>query len=215
LYQLFSEYGNRELKPESAFTAEAGLHYFSGDKKLNGRATVFNRTVKNVIFFFFNPVTFQSQYINQDKQKDYGAELELGFLPVKNISLKIFYSFADGEISTKQNGKDTTYFNLLRRPKHSAGLNAGLTMAGRLFISGNLSWFGKRRDAYFDAMTFGTVNVTLTGYLLLDVYAEYSFCKNKLKLFTNLRNITNSKYNEVAGFTTLRLNGYGGIRFSL
>lgn len=214
LYQLFSEYGNKELNPESAITAEAGIQFFSGDKKLNSRLTVFSRNVKNVLFFYFNPSTFQAQYINQDKQKDYGAELELVFKPSKNISLKTFYSFVDGEITTAQNGKDTSYFNLIRRPKHSAGLNAGISITRKLFVSSNLSWFGKRKDAYFDAMTFQTVNVILKSYLLLDVYAEYAMCKNKIKIFADLRNLTGSKYFEIAGFNTLRFNGYGGVRFA-
>ncbi|TMI95945.1 MAG: TonB-dependent receptor [Bacteroidetes bacterium] len=214
LYQLVSEYGNRDLKPESAFTVEGGVQYFSADSKFSGRLTGFERDVMDVIFFYFNPTTFQSQYINQDKQKDHGAELELAFKPTKNISLKAFYSFVDGKVTTVQNGKDTTYFNLIRRPKNSIGLNAGVRITEKLFVSSNLSWFDKRKDAYFDAMTFQTVNVELDSYILLDVYAEYAFCKNKLKLFADLRNISDSKYSETAGFNTLGFNGYGGVRFN-
>jgi vitamin B12 transporter len=214
LYQLLSEFGNRELEPESAFTAEGGVQYFSADNKFSGRITGFKRDVKDVIFFYFNPSTFQSQYINQDKQKDHGAELELSFKPTKNISLKAFYSFVDGKITTVQNGKDTTYFNLIRRPKHSIGVNAGVRVTEKLFVSSNLSWFDKRKDAYFDAMTFQTVNVTLDSYVLLDLYAEYSFYKNKIKVFADLRNVSNTKYSETAGFNTLGFNGYGGVRLT-
>ncbi|HEY5772238.1 MAG TPA: TonB-dependent receptor [Chitinophagaceae bacterium] len=214
LYQLVSEFGNIDLEPESAFTVEGGVQYFSADNKFSGRLTGFKRDVKDVIFFYFNPATFQSQYINQDKQKDHGAELELSFKPTKNISLKAFYSFVDGKITTVQNGKDTTYFNLIRRPKNSIGINAGVTVTEKLFVSSNLSWFDKRKDAYFDATTFQTVNVLLDSYILLDVYAEYSFCKNKLKVFADLRNISDSKYSETAGFNTLGFNGYGGVRFN-
>lgn len=207
LYQLLSEYGNRDLEPESAFTAEGGVQYFSPGNKFSGRLTGFKRNVKDAI-------AFQSKYINQDKQKDHGAELELSFKPTKNISLKAFYSFVDGKITTVQNGKDTTYFNLIRRPKHSIGVNAGVRVTEKLFVSSNLSWFDKRKDAYFDAMTFQTVNVVLDSYILLDIYAEYSFCKNKLKLFADLRNVSDSKYSETAGFNTLGFNGYGGVRFN-
>src|SRR5688572_28903179 len=214
LYQLLSEYGNGELKPESALTIEGGAQYFSKDNKFTGRVTGFKRDVKDVIFFYYNPSTFQSQYINQDKQKDHGAELELSFKPTKNISLKAFYTFVDGKITTVQNGKDTTYFNLIRRPKHSIGVNAGVRVTEKLFVSSNLSWFDKRKDAYFDAMTFQTVDVVLASYILLDVYAEYAFCKNKLKVFADLRNISDSKYSETAGFNTLGFNGYGGVRFN-
>jgi vitamin B12 transporter len=76
---------------------------------------------------------------------------------------------------------------LIRRPKNSIGLNAGVRVTEKLFVSSNLSWFDKRKDAYFDAMTFQTVNVVLDSYILLDVYAEYAFCKNKLKVFADLR----------------------------
>lgn len=214
LYQLLSEYGNKELKPESAFTFEGGAQYFSGNNKFSGRLTGFKRDVKDVIFFYFNPSTFQSQYINQDRQKDHGLELELSFKPTKNISLKAFYSFVDGEITTVQNGKDTTYFNLIRRPKNSIGLNAGISITEKLFVTGNLSWFDKRKDGYFDATTFQTVNVVLDSYIMLDIYVEYSLCKSKLKIFADLRNVSNSKYSETAGFNTLRFNGYGGVRFN-
>jgi len=213
LYQLLSEFGNKELKPESALTFEGGVQYFSKNNKFSGRITAFKRDVKDVIFFYFDPSTFQSQYINQDKQKDHGAELELSFKPTKNISLKAFYSFVDGKITTKQNGKDTTYFNLIRRPKHSIGANAGVRINEKLFVSSNLSWFDKRKDAYYDATIYQIVNVVLDSYILLDVYAEYPFCKNKLKVFADFRNISGSKYYETAGFNTLGFNGYGGVRF--
>lgn len=207
LYQLFSEYGNTELEPESAITAETGLQYFSVDNKFMGRATGFIRNINDAI-------AFQSKYVNLDKQKDHGAEFELSFKPSNIISIKAYYSFVDGKITTVQNGKDTTYFNLIRRPKHSAGLNAGIKATDRLFVSTNLLWFDKRKDTYFDGMTFQTVNVTLKSYFLLDVYAEYTLLKNKIKVFANLRNVTNSKYNETAGFNTLGNNGYGGLRIN-
>jgi vitamin B12 transporter len=214
LYQLFSEYGNKNLKPESGFTAEGGIQYFSRDNKFNGRAVVFNRDVKDVIFFFYNSSTFTSQYINQDKQKDHGIELEGGYRIAKNTSLKAFYTYTTGEITTLKAGKDTTYNNLLRRPKSAAGINLGSQLTPSLFISTNFQLTGKRQDAYFDNNSFATVYVTLKSYALWDIYGEYGFMKNKLKLFADLRNITGSRYTEISGFNTLGFNGYGGIRFA-
>ena len=72
---------------------------------------------------------------------------------------------------------------------------------------------GKRNDAYFDNTTFSTVYTTLKSYVLWDIYGESGFMKNKLKLFADLRNITNSEYTEISGFSTLGFNGYGGILF--
>jgi vitamin B12 transporter len=213
LYQLFSEYGNKELDPESGLTGEAGVQYFSPDNKFTGRAVAFARNVSDVIFFFYNSSTFTSQYINQDKQKDHGFELEATYKITKNITLKAFYTYTTGEITTRQSGKDTTYNNLLRRPKSIAGINLA-NQVKNFFISTNIMSAGKRQDAYFDNTTFATVYTTLKSYVLWDIYAEYGFIKNKLKLFTDLRNITDSKYTEISGFNTLGFNGYGGILYS-
>lgn len=214
LYQLFSEYGNKDLKPEAAATSEAGVQYFAPKNKFSARATLFARSVKDVIFFYYNSSTFQSQYINQDKQKDNGFELEASYAINKGTTIKAFYTYTTGEITTKKAGKDTTYNNLLRRPKSIAGLNISSQLTSKLLVSSNLQSMGKRNDAYFDNTTFSTVDVVLKSYILWDVYAEYGFLKNKLKLFADLRNIAGSKYTEISGFNTLGFNGYGGIRFN-
>ena len=214
LYQLFSEYGNKKLKPEAAITSEVGIQYYSPDNKFTGRAVAFSRNVNDIVFFYFNSSTFQSQYINQDKQKDYGLELEASYKAGNSTTLKAFYTYTTGKITTQKDNKDTTYNNLLRRPKSSIGLNIGSQLSKKLFISSSLMSCGKREDAYFDNNTFTTVYTTLKSYVLLDLYAEYSLHKNRVKLFIDLRNITNSKYAEISGFNTLGFNGYGGVRFN-
>ena len=77
----------------------------------------------------------------------------------------------------------------------------------------NATWLSERNDAYYDNSTFKTVQTNLENYALLDVYAEYAFLKNKLKVFVNARNVTDSKYTEASGYNTLGRNIYGGIRF--
>ena len=213
LYQLFSEYGNADLQPESAITFEAGAQVYSGNK-WTLRATGFNRRVKDIMFFYYNASTFQSQYINQDRQHDHGLELEGQWQINAQSSLRAWYTWADGKISTRTNGKDTSYNNLLRRPRSSAGIQGSTRIGKKLLLNSNLQWNGKRKDAYFDSNSFSTVNVTLGAYLLWNLYAEYGFLSNKLKVFADLRNITNSNYTEIAGFNTARFNAYTGIRLN-
>jgi vitamin B12 transporter len=214
LYQLFSEYGNKQLDPESGLTGEAGVQFFSTNNKFTTRAVYFARKVTDVIFFFYNPVSFRSQYINQDKQKDHGFELDASYKIAGTTTLKAFYTYTTGKITTLQAGKDTTYNNLLRRPKSSIGINLASQVNKKIFISTNLMSTGKRKDVYFDNTTAASVYTTLKSYVLWDIYAEYGFIKNRLKLFTDLRNIADSKYTEISGFNTLGFNGYGGILFS-
>ncbi len=215
LYQLFSAYGNKNLKPETAITFESGLHYFTNNNNFSGKLVAFKRNVKDVIFFYYNPLTWESQYINQDKQNDFGAEVEFSVAVSKQNSVKAFYTFVDGEITSKiANNRDTTYNNLLRRPKNSFGISTESQLGKQFYISNSLHFFGKRKDAYFDNQTYSTVNVTLKNYVLWNIYLEYSLPKTKLKFFTTLKNITNSKYTEVSGFATSAFQATGGLRLN-
>ena len=214
LYQLYSEYGNRKLDPEKAITVEAGVQFFALKKTLNARATYFNRHVTDAIFFYTDPMTYQSHYINQDKQNDNGVELELNWQPIKPVMLKAFYSYVDGKITTKQNNKDTSFFNLTRRPRSSFGFNLAWQVTGALSVNTGLTVTGKRTDITYDAF-FNQAPVNLKGYALLNFYAEYAFMKKKLIVFTALRNLTNTKYTEVYGFNTMGFNATGGLRCNL
>ncbi len=215
LYQLFSEYGNKNLKPEISLNAEIGLQHLFDDKKIKAQLVLFSRSIKDVHFFYFNSSTFQAQYINQDKQKDYGVEFEASFNLSKNTILKTYYTAVDGNINTKKaNGKDTSYNNLLRRPKNSLGINLSTKIGKNISVTTNLNWFGPRSDAYFNSSTFKTDYVTLTSYALLDVYVEYAFSKMNLKAFVNARNITNTSFTEISGYNTLGRNIYGGFRIN-
>lgn len=215
LYQLYSEYGNKQLKPEASLNTELGVQYFSKNNQFNARVVYYNRTIKDVMFFYFNSTTFQALYINQDKQKDNGLELEAAYTGVKNLSLKGFFNFVDGNISTKTGaGEDTTFFNLLRRPKTSFGLNIGYQVTKQLYVSTNIAAFGKREDAYFDNTTFTTKYVTLQNYALLNLYTQYSFNKNKVTVFVDVRNILDSDYIEVSGYNALGTTFFGGVRFN-
>ena len=213
LYQLFSEYGNKKLQPETAITYEAGLQYFTKNNKYSGRITYFNRQVKDAIAFFTEPVTYKSYYINQDKQNDNGIELESTLQLGKKITLKLFYTYVDGKITTKKAGKDTTYFNLIRRPNSTFGLSLGSDLTKHLYVSTQLNAVGKRTDITYDA-SFNPVAIDLKSYILWDVYAAYAVLKNKFKVFTDLHNITNAKYTEVYGFNTMGFTVSAGVRFN-
>jgi len=123
LYQLYSEYHNpfTALDPEKAITYEGGVQYYSSNNLLNARIAVFKRDVKDGIAFYTDPSTFNSYYINQDEQNDWGFEVEPSINLWKKAQLLLSWAHVDGEITTKNNSKDTSYFNLIRRPKDILG----------------------------------------------------------------------------------------------
>lgn len=216
LYQLYGDiFGNPDLEPESSLSLEGGVQLFTKNNRGHIRATYFRRNVEDVIVFFYNPITFTGGYINQDKQKDHGYELDASFKPSDPLTLKLFYSHVNGEVTTKLgDGKDTTYANLIRRPENTLNAYAGYQFTPRLFVSTQVQHTGKSRDYYFDPSTFTTKEVTLDDYLLIHLYAEFGFVKNRLKAFADLRNVTDKRYTEIYGYSAPGFQWYAGVRFS-
>jgi vitamin B12 transporter len=215
VYQLFSEFGNRDLKPESSLSFEMGLQYFSQNNKWTSRAVYFRRRVNDILFFFTDPNTFKSQYINQDQQNDHGFEWEARAIISQNFSVRAYYNYLDGEIDTRVGGRDTSYNNLIRRPKHHFGISGTADIGKRFSLSSNLSYVGEREDNYFDPFLYSIVKDNLDAYFLWDIYAELRFCRDRWKIFADLRNITDSKYTEISGFNTMGRNVYFGTRVEL
>ena len=210
LDQLYSQYGgNKELKPEVSLNSELGLVHYFNEKKIKTQFVIFSRNIKDVQIYY------GGKYLNRDQQKDLGIELETSFQIEKNTTLKTFYTFMDGIINTKNSaGKDTSFHNLLKRPKHNVGINLSSRITSRLLVTLNATWQSERSDAYYDNVIGKTLQTKLSSYALLDVYAEYAFFKNKLKVFANARNITDTQYTEASGYNTLGKTVYGGVRFN-
>ncbi|HEY9048066.1 MAG TPA: hypothetical protein VIN08_19300, partial [Ohtaekwangia sp.] len=153
-------------------------------------------------------------YINLDKQNDLGFEIESTVRITGKLSVKAFYAFVKGEVTTKKTAeRDTTYNNLIRRPKNSIGVNVGYAFNSKFYVSVNLKTFGKRSDLFFNSTTFATEAVSLKAYQLLDVYAEYKLLDGKLKVFADAHNILDKNYYEIYGYSTMGFNMNAGVSF--
>ena len=208
LYQLFSEYGNLALSPETSRTYEAGFD-LNFTQQFNFSFSYFKRDIENVIDFG-QVSTGKFGYINQNMQNDKGYEVELSYKPSSLLNLNAFYAYVDGEITTPV----STSFNLFRRPKNSIGLNAGLELSKAVSFNLIYKFTGDRRDRYFDGKTFKTVEADLGSFNLLDVYAQYK-ASARLTLFTDIKNILGEKYVEFAGYQTKGTNFNAGLRLDI
>lgn len=211
LQALYGPFGsNAELKPETSATAEAGIQTTLWSGIIDARAVYFRRTIEHIMIY--GP---SFQLINLDKQKDHGFELEPTIYINKQLRLKLYYAFVDGNVTTQQNGKDSTYANLIRRPKHSFGMDAGWEITPRFFVGTAISSYGKRNDLYYDAATFSSKPALLSAYTLWNAYASYQLVQDRVTVFADVKNITNTKYTEVFGYSTQGFNITGGLRISL
>lgn len=211
LSELYGQWGaNPDLKPEKSATFEAGVDVKISEENTGARIVYFYRNIEDVITY--GP---KFTYINYNRQKDHGFEAETNIRFGKAASLKLYYTFVDGKVTAGNGLKDTTYNNLLRRPKHSAGANFGYMITPDFFVSTNLRCYGKRNDIYFDPISYKSSIVKLEPYTLWDLYAEYTLLKKKLRIFAQCSNLLNAAYYEVYGYSTLEREFAAGIRVDL
>lgn len=207
IYQLYSEYGNRDLKPETTTSLEIGGQYLSD--KMNFRVTGFSRNGRDIFYFYTDPVTYINKYINADQQKDFGLETEASIQFSNQFSASLNYTFTDGKILTRANMKDTSYFNLYKRPKNVLNLVVKYQPMKNLFMSASFKTAGKAFEPQYMGPSY-----VLNSYYTLGFYGQYSFSKS-FRVFADFENITNQKYFVTRGFTTKGFNCNAGVKIQL
>lgn len=208
LYQLFSEYGNLGLKPETSTSFEAGFEW-DLSKSFNFSFSYFDRDIKNVIDFG-QIVPNKFGYINQNKQLDQGFEIEMGYKISSRLNLNAFYAYVDGNIETPLKKE----FNLFRRPKNSYGFNLSLDLSSKTAFNLIYKRTGNRLDRYFDGSSFKTVEANLAAFNMIDAYFQYKM-KSNLTLFADVKNVLNEDYVEFSGYQTKGINFNSGFKLTL
>ncbi len=191
LNQLFGQFGpNPGLNPETSLSYEGGVVYFTRD--MNVRIVYFDRTIEDMIIY-------TSRYENVDQQHVRGVEIEPEWKVNEELSFSGYYALMDGEVTTRTPEGDSTYADLIRKPRHAAGLTADWQPVSRLALSVRYRWYGSRDDRFFSLSTFTTETVSLDPYDLLDVYLEYHITKG-VRAFVNGQNLLDTQYEEVYGY---------------
>ncbi|OIR01312.1 vitamin B12 transporter BtuB precursor [mine drainage metagenome] len=201
LYQLYSEYGNKSLKPESSTTYEFGIQTQLADSKTSFRIAAFKRDIINLIIFYTDPVTYNSYYINGDKQNDYGFELESNIQLASLGNWSNNFSFVDGQGT--QNGVKVD--NLYRRPKFVVNSSLTLQPCKHITVIPSFKYVGSRLKGPYD---IGPAEQP--AYYTVDCFLGYQANK-AARLFIDLHNITNQQYFDIVGYNSKRFNMMAGI----
>jgi vitamin B12 transporter len=205
LYQVYSEYRNpnTELEPERSLSFDGGVQYYTD--KVNIRAVYFSRNIRdNIVFYSAGAPTYTSYYVNADKQKDRGVELEAS-VNFGKVTLAANYVNLDGKIETKAGAKDTSYFNLYRRPRQTINLNVGIDLCKGWNMNVAVQSMSKRYEAVYAAPP-----VEMPAYYVWNLYSSYRINSN-FHVFADLKNITDEQYSEVRGYNSRRFNFMAGV----
>lgn len=205
LYQLYSEYGNDTLTPEKNATIEAGFETELMNKKLKLNAVAFYRDQNDAINFYFNPVTFDSFYVNVDgSTKAKGVESSLSYAVLPKLHINANYTFTQ---------VDEVLDRLI--PKHKANASLEYQPSSRTLFNVSYQYFDARNDAFYDANTFSVLPIKLGSYQLVNLLVKHEFIKNRLTVFGAATNILNEEFVENVGYATRGRNFKLGLNIVL
>jgi len=205
LYQLYSEYGNDTLTPEKNATIEAGFETELMNKKLKLNTVAFYRDQNDAINFYFNPVTFDSFYVNVDgSTKAKGVESSLSYAVLPKLHINANYTF-------------TQVDEVLNRliPKHKANASLEYQPSSRTLFNVSYQYFDARNDAFYDANTFSVLPIKLGSYQLVNLLVKHELIKNRLTVFGAATNILNEEFVENVGYATRGRNFKLGLNIVL
>ncbi|MEN9386629.1 MAG: hypothetical protein RLZZ185_1370, partial [Bacteroidota bacterium] len=166
---------------------------------LNTRWVVFQQDIQDGIVFQSMDVEPYGRYANVSKQKTNGAEWELSFNK-KGFTADLGYTYLDGTMMNRVNGKDSTYSSLIRRPKHQLSLRISQHISPKLSFSAYAQYVGDRLDYYFDNATYQTKEVVLDGYVWTELQSSYALSA-KWRVQVLLKNVLNQAPVELYGYS--------------
>ena len=192
-YQLFSQYGNVDLKPEEDKSVEFGFVY-SLKNKVEVNFVFFYREEENAIILP-DWVTYSN---SEEKLYARGVETEIKTEIFKGITAKFGHTYI-----TKNS--DIDYI-----PKHKITALIETYSLNNSYLSVRFKNISKR--TYFDQWGTGD-NINLKAYSLVDLFASHNLIKDRVSLFVQANNIFNESYVETIGYTTKGRNFKVGMNF--
>ncbi len=200
LYQLYSNYGERNLKPEKSTGWDAGFEQNVPALNATFGATYFDNDFDNLISFN-SPL---NKYENISRARTKGVEVSVTVKPLSALTLQGSYTW----MKTRDG---STGLELLRRPKNKFGFDVNYNFLKNANLNVNIIYVGTRADNYYVGWT-GT-RVKMPNYVVVNLAASYDICKN-FQIFGRVDNLLDRNYEEVKGYGASRIAAYGGVKLS-
>jgi vitamin B12 transporter len=211
LYQLYSNYGNRALEPETSNSWDAGIEHHALQNRLVASATYFRRTSDDLIGFFdcLSPSPLCATepfgyYANIARSSAHGIELAGLLEATDQLTVSANYTWTRTEDVSQGS---PTYGNELPRRPARAG-NASVNYVWPLQLSSELALRYSGPD-FDDAAN----QIRLGGYVLLDLRASLPI-NDHLQIYARVENLTDHHYEVAYQYGTFGRSAYIGARAS-
>ena len=205
LYQLYSDYGNQQLRPETSTSVDFGIEHGTRGEGTHFALTAFRRDSSQLITFVscFGVTDGictdrpYGTYDNTDRARAQGIELEAGTQLAPGLRLAGYYT----HLTAQDRG---TGLDLARRPRDMATVHADYTAPFGVTLGGQLRLVGPSYDKA------GEVD-RLAGYTLADITASVPLTHD-IDLFGRVENIFDESYQTAAGYGSPGRGAFIGVR---
>jgi len=206
LYQLFSEYGNSRLKPESSHGWDVGIAQKLLDGRIEAGATWFQRDTGNQIIFINCPALTGicagrpfGTYDNVTRGRAEGIELSLNLRPTDALTVETNYSWVKAQ--NRMTGLD-----LPRRPRHSLNSAIDYQWAFGLKTGATITHVGSSFDNIANTRK-------LAGYVLVDLRASYPVTKG-IEIYGRIENLFDEHYETTYRYGSPGRAAFAGVRLT-
>ena len=206
-FPSFDILGNQDLSPERNVGMDAGIDLLFPGRPNGLSATLFLNQFSDLIEFTFAVPLGSPNYLNIEKARSKGLELEV-FREIRpGFKLGGGYTFTNTKVTdagSTQEGNFIEGESLLRRPRHW-GLVYGSWSGRRLSGQIDFKLKGERADRQFFP-DFSSSRVKLPGYLKVDFGLRFSMfnwrADGEVAFTLRGENLLNKGYEEIAGFAS-------------
>ncbi len=180
LYQLYSSYGNKDLKPEKSLSLATGLSLYTFKNRVIWNLSYFTSKIKDKIEYDFST----SKYYNIGEVNTRGYEASVAGKLNKFVKTMFYY---DWLWAKDKNGKV-----LSRRPHIKAG--------------GEVTFLYKNASFTFESKYVGNYkdgSHSLGRYFVANLYFSYQV-KEHLRVYGKVLNLFDRDYQEIYGYNTYK-----------
>lgn len=219
LFQLYSDFGNEALRPESARGWEAGVEQRLLRRRLNLSAGWFARDSKDLITFNGCPTSSQpplcfaqgtsaprsGYYANVRRARARGLELTAS-LRLRRLHADANYSW----IASEDRSPGLSFGDQLpRQPRHLGSAIISYALEGGIEAGASIRWSGEARDTVrTSAAVAPFVN---EAYHVVDLRVEAPVA-NGIRLFARVENLFDQYYETARRFGSLGRSVHAGLR---
>ncbi|QYS90392.1 TonB-dependent receptor [Flavobacterium covae] len=202
LYQVYSEYGNKDLTPQENTTIETGFEKSFLNQKLKISAVGFYREENNSIAFKKKTSNTGWQYENiEGINKSKGIESNIMIKPLEKITLTGNYTFVEN---------DQAIAKAVAKHRVNASLSVELTKS--IAWDAQFQFIDFRNLSYYNSFTFKATDVSVSAYKLFHTNLKVKLT-NHLSVFGSVQNLLNEEFIETMGYNTRGRNFKIGINF--